>query len=90
MGNPFVHALILVAAILIPGGLIFYFAWRATRKLKSKAVAQQKEAPKTSPLKEAREALFRMYPKDSLRKHSKKTRLERARAFRRSAVKPSE
>jgi hypothetical protein len=32
MTNPLVHAIVLAAAILIPGGLLVYFAWRATRK----------------------------------------------------------
>ena len=29
MGNPIVHALVFAAAVLIPGGLLVYFAWRA-------------------------------------------------------------
>ncbi len=87
MGNPFVHALIFIAAVVIPGGLILYFAWRATRKLKHKAAAQQEKPPT---VEEAREAFFRMYPKESLRKSSKKTRLERARGFRRSGINTSE
>jgi hypothetical protein len=29
MTNPFVHTLVFIAAVLIPGGLLVYFAWRA-------------------------------------------------------------
>ena len=32
MTNPLVHTLVFIAAVLIPGGLLVYFAWRATRK----------------------------------------------------------
>ena len=36
MANPVVHALAFIAAVLIPGGLLIYFAWRATRSISFK------------------------------------------------------
>ena len=42
MTNPLVHAIVLTVAILIPGGLLVYFAWRAARKsISSKADTNQ-------------------------------------------------
>tara|TARA_A100001391_G_scaffold73873_1_gene47771 strand:- start:438 stop:623 length:186 start_codon:yes stop_codon:yes gene_type:complete len=33
MANPIIHTLVFIAAVLIPGGLLVYFAWRATRRV---------------------------------------------------------
>jgi hypothetical protein len=33
MTNPIIHALVFIAAVLIPGGLLVYFTWRATRRV---------------------------------------------------------
>ena len=75
MTHPIVHVVILAAAILIPGGLLVYFAWRARTRCKKKAA---KSAPE-----EAREAFLKMYPPLSLRAKNRLQQLRRARAYRR-------
>ena len=72
MDNSLIHAIVLIAAIVIPGGLIAYLAWRAFRVKKN---------PPTPAA--AREAFFRKYPKQSLRAQSRKNRLDRLKTFRR-------
>jgi len=62
MTNPIVHAMVFIAAVVIPGGLLVYFAWRACSK-RSRANV---EHPAPTP-EEARNAFLSMYPKDSLR-----------------------
>lgn len=88
MGNPLVHALVFAAAVLIPGGLLVYFAWRA---ISLKADPNQnsdsgspKHIPETPPTPaEARIAFENMFPKDSLRARERRRRLDRLKAFRR-------
>ena len=88
MTNPFVHTLVFIAAVLIPGGLLVYFAWRATRKaisLKSEPnhTAQKQgldDIPEilTDP-DDALAAFRRFYPKyppDSLRAQNRSRRLQ--------------
>jgi len=71
MTHPVVHVIILIAAILIPGGLLLYFVWLSrTRK-------------KTSAPDEAREAFLKMYPPLSLRAKNRLQLLNRARMRRR-------
>ena len=41
MENPVVHALAFLAAVIIPGGLLVYFAWRATRSISLKGEPNQ-------------------------------------------------
>jgi hypothetical protein len=77
MANPVIHALVIIAAIIIPGGLLVYVGWRA-----SKAKLSRSKKCKKSSLGAARNAFFRMYPKDSLRAKSRKNHLERAKTFR--------
>ena len=88
MANPFVHALVFTAAVLIPGGLLVYFAWRAI-SLKGKAnhTAQKQGSggniPDDQPSPEdAREAFRAMFPAGSLRAESRKRKLSRAKALR--------
>jgi len=76
MANPLVHAIVLLAAIAIPGGLLVYFAW-AANKARKKKVKVQKPTPK-----EARTAFEDMFPKDSLRAQSRRKQLDRVKAFR--------
>ena len=92
MANPFVHALVFIAAVLIPGGLLVYIAWRASRKSisfkanpnKNPDSEQSRDIPETpTRVEEVREAFFQMYPKESLRARSHKERLMRVRAYRR-------
>jgi hypothetical protein len=92
MTNPVVHTLVFIAAVLIPGGLLVYFAWRAARKVTSpKANPNQNddsdelgEFPAELPtVDEAREAFFSMYPKQSLRARSRRSRLDLFKTRRR-------
>jgi len=80
-----------MAAVLIPGGLLVYFAWRAARKAISLKAAANRTAPiqgsddipvvRPTPA-EAREAYEHMFPKESLRGQSRRKKLDRAMAFR--------
>jgi hypothetical protein len=72
MANPFIHAAVLIAAIIIPGGLIVYLAWAADKVRKVKS---QKPTPE-----DARAAFEAMYPPESLRGKSRRNQLARARA----------
>ena len=88
MTNPLIHALVFLAAVLIPGGLLVYFAWRAiSLKGEPNHTAQnpgKEDIPDTSSPtpEEARAAFEDMFPKDSLRAQSRRYRLDRVRAFR--------
>jgi len=82
MTNPIIHALVIIAAIIIPGGLIVYFAWRIRNKCKDVKAAKI-EALKTDPIEEIRNAFKGMYPKESLRVRNRRERLEEARRRRR-------
>jgi|ETNvirnome_2_300_1030623.scaffolds.fasta_scaffold70658_1 hypothetical protein len=79
MTNPVIHAIVFGAAVLIPGGLLIYFAWKAykchARKIKHDSV-------KLPTPDEARSAFFRKYPKKSLRALSRKNQLDRVKALR--------
>jgi len=87
MGNPIVHALVFAAAVLIPGGLLVYFAWRAislkARPNQNSDSEQLEHIPETRPTpSEARVAFEHMFPKDSLRARERRKRLDRVKAFR--------
>lgn len=92
MGNPLVHALVVLAAILIPGGLLVYFGWRAAAKsiaLKAEANDTAQNAglgyiPGESEVTpaEALSAFRDMFPVDSLRARNRRRKLERAKAVR--------
>jgi hypothetical protein len=81
MANPLVHACVFAAAVIIPGGLLIYFAWRTLRKRKPQSAAK---AP--DPF-DARAAFERMYPPESLRAQSRRKQLARATALRRKKSK---
>lgn len=85
MTNPVIHVLILIAAVVVPGGLLVYFAWLARKRKK-------KDGPpiELTAVEEAREAFMKMYPKRSLRGESRKKRLGRAKAFRRRKAQISQ
>ena len=72
----------IIAAIIIPGGLIVYFAWRIRNKCKDVKAAKI-EALKADPIEEIRNAFLGMYPKESLRARNRRERLEEARRRRR-------
>jgi len=96
MTNPFVHTLVFVAAVLIPGGLLVYFAWRATRRSASfKRGANhtaQKEGSENIPATpvEARTAFEQMFPKDSLRARSRRDRLKALSVYKTRPRKKSQ
>ena len=91
MGNPLVHALVFAAAVIIPGGLLVYFAWRVARKSSSTKSepnhTAQKEGFEDNPDQRPTpdEALaafleaFPKYSKESLRAQSRARRLHLAR-----------
>ena len=87
MANPFVHALVFAAAVLVPGGLLVYFAWRAiSSKGNLNQSAKNKDSehipgPPPSPA-EAKDSFRAMFPEDSLRARNRKEKLQRARSFR--------
>ena len=89
MTNPLIHALVFAAAVIIPGGLLIYVAWRATRRRASfpkesanrTAKEQGSEDISESSVSpdEALEAFLQAYPKypkDSLRARSRVDRLK--------------
>ena len=89
MTNPLVHALVFLAALLIPGGLLVYFGWRAVSlKEEPNRTAQfpgKEDIPadvRPTPL-EARIAFQDRFPKESLRARNRRQKLERARVLRR-------
>ena len=79
MANPLIHALVLIAAIIIPGGLLVYFGWRARRRFKKLAKSQDH----VSDVEEALQAFKDMYPPESLRAQNRRNLVRRVRAYRR-------
>mgnify|MGYP003134768525 FL=1 len=91
MTNPLVHVLVFIAAVLIPGGLLVYFAWRAARKSISLKGEPNQTAQKegfgdiSDELPSPEEALaayleaFPKCPQDSLRARSRAKRLHIAK-----------
>jgi|19_taG_2_1085344.scaffolds.fasta_scaffold83717_1 hypothetical protein len=71
MTNPVIHALVVLAAIIIPGGLVVYFAWRFKARCNEAKEAQRQK----DPIEEIREAFLSRYPKDSLRAKARRERL---------------
>ena len=87
MANPFVHALVFAAAVLIPGGLLVYFAWRAISLKREANHTAQKQGSGNIPddppsPDDARRAFEDMFPRDSLRAQNRKRKLTRAKALR--------
>jgi hypothetical protein len=83
MTNPLVHALIFTLAVIIPGGLIAYFAWRA---YKAKEASEAKAAyDKELAPHEVKQAFLRAYPRESLRARSRRERLD---AFKLAKTRP--
>ena len=89
MTNPVIHALVLIAAIIIPGGLLVYFGWRMRDKCKNAIAAKRKAQRDVDPIEEIRDAFFHVYPKESLRGKSKRERLAAARRRKRFNPKNS-
>jgi hypothetical protein len=83
MANPVIHALVVIAAIIIPGGLVVYLAWRIRNRCKDVKAAKKIAALKTDPIEEIRNAFKGMYPEESLRVRNRRERLEESRRRRR-------
>ena len=83
MTNPLVHTLVFIAAVLIPGGLLVYFAWRAVslkgrpnhtaRKEGLVDISEDPVQPETA--LEAYRRMFPRIPPDSLRARTRLARL---------------
>jgi len=80
MTNPLVHALIFTLAVIVPGGLLAYFAWRAYKAKEAKAERAKELAPH-----EVTQAFLRAYPRESLRARSRRERLD---AFKLARTRP--
>jgi len=95
VGNPVVHAIAFIAAVLIPGGLLVYFAWRAAKSISFKGepnhTAQNQPFDGDMPTPEqALDAYLEAFPKysqDSLRARSRANRLH---AYKSSPRKKSQ
>jgi hypothetical protein len=70
MGNPVIHTIVFIVAVVIPGGLIAYFGWRAYRTRRDRLAAKTK-------VREAQEAFRKQFPlqSESLRVRSRRNRL---------------
>jgi hypothetical protein len=79
MTNPVVHAVVFGAAVIIPGGLVLYFAWRAYKAHRIK----MREAARAEKRSKARQAFMKMYPPLSLRARSRMAQLDRYKSRRR-------
>jgi|1_EtaG_2_1085319.scaffolds.fasta_scaffold28782_2 hypothetical protein len=77
MTNPVIHALVLIAAVIIPGGLIVYLAWWGCK-------AKKQHAQRLPTPTEAREAFFSKYPPLSLRAQNKRQKLDKLKLWKRS------
>tara|TARA_R110000824_G_scaffold274364_1_gene463065 strand:- start:30 stop:275 length:246 start_codon:yes stop_codon:yes gene_type:complete len=81
MTNPVIHLAVFIAAVIIPGGLIAYFCWRALRK------GDGVEYP--TPEKALQDFLSK-YPVESLRAKSRLARIHAARALKTRPRKKSQ
>ncbi len=74
MANPLVHALVFGAAVIIPGGLLVYFAWRAYKARSDRIAADTR-------MSDATEAFRQHFPvqSDSLRTKNRLAKLSRYR-----------
>lgn len=82
MANPLVHAIVVMIAILVPGGLLLYMAWRA-HKARLEDTSQYTSVKPPTPA-DATAAFMAMYPPLSLRAKSCKPRLDRIKYFKSS------
>jgi len=76
MTNPAIHLAVFIAAVIIPGGLLAYFCWRALKKDDSVNYPTPKQALND---------FLSKYPVESLRA---KSRLERIRKFKALRTRP--
>ena len=87
MTNPIIHALVFLAAVIIPGGLLVYFAWRAIARRATHALKTDHPAhigiPAGPTTPAAARAAFELrFPKESLRMRNRRRKLYRAKAIR--------
>ena len=76
MGHPLIHAIVVICAVIIPGGLLLYFLWVA------KKARKRNSQESDNVVQEARDAFMEMYPPESLRAKSRRQQLEKARRLR--------
>jgi len=76
MGHPLIHAIVVICAIIIPGGLVLYFIWAASKRKRKKSQGPSRLAIK------ARNDFLDMFPPESLRAKSRRRQLEKARRMR--------
>jgi hypothetical protein len=76
MGHPLIHAIVVICAIIIPGGLVLYFIWAANKRKKKKSQVPSRLAIV------ARNDFLDMFPPESLRAKSRRRQLEKARRIR--------
>ena len=80
MNHPAIHVLAIIAAILIPGAEVLYFAWVLRQRHNAKLAETAKDK---DPIEDIRNAFLEMYPVESLRVRARRERLEEARRRRR-------
>jgi len=95
MANPVVHAIAFIAAVLIPGGLLVYFAWRAARSISFKGepnhTAQNQGFDVESPTpEEALDAFLERFPKYSQESLRARSRVNRLQAYKSRPRKKSQ
>ena len=85
MGHPLIHAIVVICAIIIPGGLVLYFIWAANKRKKKNSQEPSQLAI------DARNEFLEMFPPESLRAKSRRRQLEKARRMRkfRRRIPPS-
>ena len=87
MANPLVHAVVFLAAVLVPGGLLVYFAWRAIAYRGGGGRDSDNpgpiDIPGEPPSPAAVRAAFELkFPKESLRARNRRRKLYRAQVIR--------
>ena len=80
--NTALHATIIAAAIIIPGGLLVYLGWRAYKSRQRVPFPTDTQKKGKPTYFQAQTAFKNMFPKDSLRAESRLKRIERLRKMR--------
>ncbi|MAF43123.1 MAG: hypothetical protein CMI54_02990 [Parcubacteria group bacterium] len=73
--NPIVHTAVFIAAVVVPGGLLVYFAWRACRR-RFKTKESRPGASADLMPDQVKKAFLSMYPKESLRAQRRWERID--------------
>lgn len=81
MTNPVVHTVIFILAVIIPGGLGVYFAWRFMRK---------RNAAKDLAPEQVKQAFLRRFPKESPRAQGRAPLLNKLKLYKTRPRKKSQ